>query len=422
MADKHSRRDFVLRSASLIAVGLAAPAWLSQLARAGVSAKAKGKAAPGGGKVLVVCQLSGGNDGLNTVIPYSSKQYYSLRPSLAIAEKQQLVLNDKLALHPGLKGLKTLWDRDELAIVNGVGYPNPNRSHFASMSIWQTGDPEGHETTGWLGRYLDGVNQTAAQRNPLLALSLGRERVEALGGRSSSVPTFASLEDVRGLVGDSDAERTLRAIQQTDSSMGAMGQPGGYSAGVSHAGQATNTALDAMDALAARLDDYTPSGDYGEDEFGLGFRNIAQLIGISPATQVIYFSVGGFDTHAQQAVTHDELLQKFGKALLCFMDELKAMGRAEDVSVMVFSEFGRRVAENGSAGTDHGAAGPMFVAGGGVKGGAYGAYPSLTDLNDGDLKHSTDFRQVYASLLQDWLHTDSAKLLGGEYKSLGLFG
>ncbi len=420
MADRHSRRDFILRGASLIAVGLAAPAWLSGLARAGVSAQARGRARPGGGKTLVVCQLSGGNDGINTVIPYSSKQYYSLRPTLAIPERSQLQISDSLALHPALSGLKGLWDQGELAIVNGVGYPNPNRSHFASMSIWQTGDPDGHESSGWLGRYLEGVSRSAGKPNPLLALSFGRERIEALGGTSSSVPTFASLEDVRGLVGDSDAERALRAIQQPAGTAMAFGP--GYSAGVSHAGQATSSALDAMDALAARLDEYQPSGNYGTDDFGQGFRNIAHLLGISPETQVIYFAAGGFDTHAQQSDTHKELLSKFGAALQTFMSELKAMGRDEDVTVMVFSEFGRRAAENGSGGTDHGAAGPMFVAGGGVKGGAYGAYPSLTDLADGDLKFSTDFRQVYATLLQDWLHTDSASLLSGEYKTLPIFG
>ncbi|MCC7477070.1 DUF1501 domain-containing protein [bacterium] len=416
MADKHSRRDFVLRSASLIAVGLAAPAWLSSLARAGVSAQARGKALPGAGKTLVVCQLSGGNDGLNTVIPYSAQPYYKLRPSLAIPEKSQIQISDSLALHPALRPVHALWESGELAIVNGVGYPNPNRSHFASMSIWQTGDPGGHESSGWLGRYLEAAAGAAGKPNPLLALSFGRERVEALGGSSSSVPTFASLEDVRGLVGDSDAERALRAIQQ-----GPAGGMGAYNSGVSHAGKATNAALDAMDALAARLDQYQPSSAYGSDDFGQGFRNIAHLLGISPETRVIYFAAGGFDTHAQQAQTHEELLGRFSAALATFMKELQAMGRSNDVTVMVFSEFGRRVEENGSAGTDHGAAGPMFLAGGGIKGGLYGAYPSLTDLADGDLKFNTDFRQVYSTVLQDWLGADSAALLGASYKPLGLF-
>jgi uncharacterized protein (DUF1501 family) len=417
MGDKHSRRDFILRSSSLIAVGLAAPAWLAQLASASLKAGARGSAVPGGEKILVVCQLSGGNDGLNTVIPYSAKQYYALRPSLAIAEGQQLPISDSLALNPALSGLKQLYDEGALAIVNGVGYPNPNRSHFASMSIWQTGDPSGHETTGWLGRYLDATVASSQDSNPLLALSLGRERIEAMGGVSASVPTFASLEDVRGLVGDVDAERALRAMQAS----GAAASASDFARGVKHAGQATNTALDAMDALAARLDNYSPSGQYGADEFGQGFKQIAHLIGISPSTKVVYFASGGFDTHANQADKHKELLTQFSAALSAFMGEMRAIGKDGQVAVMVFSEFGRRVAENGSAGTDHGAAGPMFLAGGGLKGGLYGSYPSLTDLADGDLKHSVDFRQVYATLLRDWLGADPGSLLGAEYEALPLF-
>jgi uncharacterized protein (DUF1501 family) len=348
-----------------------------------------------------VCQFSGGNDGLNTVIPYADKAYYNLRPTLAIPETQQLHISSELALHPSLKELHSLYDNKQLAIANGVGYPNPNRSHFASMSIWQSGDPSGQTATGWLGRYLDGQSSD----NPVLALSLGNGRVEALQGQRASVPTFASLEDIRAMTNDADAERALRALQGT----AASGQLGTVKA-------ANDTALNAMDALAAQLDKYTPSGQYADDAFGQGLRNIAQLLAISPGTRVVYMAVGGFDTHARQAETHATLLSQFSAAASEFNAELARMGRADDVALLAFSEFGRRVSENGSEGTDHGAAAPVFMLGG-VKGGLYGQYPSLTDLEDGDLKHSTDFRQVYASVL-DWLGADTGSILGGEYDRL----
>jgi uncharacterized protein (DUF1501 family) len=403
--DKHSRRDFIARSASLIAVGLTAPTWLSRVARAEVERQAAGLAASAE-KVLVVCQLSGGNDGLNTVIPYTNAAYYRLRPTLAIPEAQQLAFSSELAFHPALAPLRKLYEGGQLAIVNGVGYPNPNRSHFASMSVWQTADPGGREKHGWLGRYLD----AQASSNPVLALSLGNGRTEALQGATASVPTFASLEDVRAMVGDADAQRTLRALQAGVS---------GEQSTVSHA---NDTAFNVMDALAEKLGDYTASGSYGGDAFGQGFRQIAQLIAVSPTTKVIYFSVGGFDTHANQAEEHSMLLSQLADASSKFMAEIDRIGRADKVSLLVFSEFGRRVMENGSLGTDHGAAAPVMLLGGGVNGGMYGAYPSLTDLADGDLRYSTDFRQVYATVLQDWLGSDSAQLLGSQYGTLPLFG
>jgi uncharacterized protein (DUF1501 family) len=297
--------------------------------------------------------------------------------------------------------------------VNGVGYDNPNRSHFASMSIWHSADPSQQQKYGWLGRYLD----AQPTGNPVLALNLGNGRIEALMGERASVPAFASLEDIRALGGDADAERALRAVQS-----------GGGELAVPQA--ATNAALDAMDQLAGVLDGYAPSGKYGEDAFGAGFRQIAQLIAVSPGTQVIYFAGGGFDTHAGQEERQRELLDGYGRALSEFHQEMERLGRGGEVAVLSFSEFGRRVAENASQGTDHGQAGPVFVTGGGLRGrtadgardGLYGGYPSLSDLNDGDLKHNTDFRRVYASLLTEWLGADSGAILGGDYKPLGLFG
>lgn len=405
--DKHSRRDFLIATGSVIAIGLAAPSWLGAAARAAVTKQAKGLPAGGGGKVLVVCQLSGGNDGVNTVIPYSAKEYYSLRPELAIPAERSIPISNELALHPSLANFEKLYTAGQAAIINGVGYANPNRSHFASMSIWHSADNSGQQKYGWLGRYLD----QRPSANPVLALSLGNGRIEALSGASASVPTFASLEDIKGMVGDADAERALRAVQGNSTD-----------AGDAHVKESVDSALNAMDALASVLDSYTPSGNYGDDAFGQGFKQIAHLIAVSPGTQIVYLAVGGFDTHAGQAERHSELLQQFGDAAAEFNGEMQKLGRGNDVCVMAFSEFGRRLAENGSQGTDHGAAAPMYVIGGGVKGGLYGAYPSLTDLNDGDLKFSTDFRQVYATMLQGQLGADSGSILGGDYTTLPIWG
>jgi uncharacterized protein (DUF1501 family) len=409
--DKHTRRDFIVGTSSLIAVGLLAPPWLSSILRAQARAEAGGATGSVAGKAFVVCQLSGGNDGLNTVIPYTSHDYYKLRPGLAIPEQNVLPISDSLGFHPSMKPLLPLYQQGKLAVVNGVGYPNPNRSHFASMRIWQRADEDEQQPYGWLGRYLDSTRRGQSP-NPVLAIGLGRERSAALVGARGSVPTLASLDDVQGMLGDRDSEQSLRAIQGMDN-------PG--SAGLQHVRESTEVALDALDTLSGLLGNYTPQQPYEDDTFGNGFRQIAQLIAVSPGTQVIYFSAGGFDTHAQQAPQHEELLRQFSGALASFMQELQDIGAAERTTVMIFSEFGRRVAENGSEGTDHGAAAPMFVAGGGIRGGLYGDYPSLTDLADGDLKHNIDFRQVYATVLTDWMGTDAASLLGADYGKLDVF-
>jgi uncharacterized protein (DUF1501 family) len=408
--DKHTRRDFIVRSSSLIAVGLLAPPWLAQIMRYQAQAAVKGKAGLGK-QVFIVCQLSGGNDGLNTVIPYTSAEYYKLRPTLAIPEKDQLRISDTLALHPSMKSLHGLFKQGQLAIVNGVGYPNPNRSHFASMRIWQRADEDEQQPYGWLGRYLDSTRRGTSP-NPVLALGLGTETNSALVGAKGTVPTLASLDDVQSMVGNRDEERALRAIQGMD-------DPG--QASLAHVKESTDVALDALDTLKNLLGNYTPQRPYGADLFGTGFRQIAQLVAVSPETQVIYFTAGGFDTHANQAETQARLLQQFSDALAAFMGEMQDIGQAERITVMAFSEFGRRVSENSSAGTDHGAAAPMFIAGGGLKGGVYGAYPSLTDLQDGDLKYHTDFRQVYSTVLTDWMGADAAALLGHDYGRLPVF-
>lgn len=408
MSDEITRRDFLRGSGAVIAVGLLAPPWLSSIARADVK-----RLVGGGGvsdRVLVVCQLTGGNDGLNTVIPVTQKAYYANRPTLAIAEGKALGLTNDLGLHPSLDGLKQLWERKQLAIVNGVGYPHANRSHFRSMEIWQTANPDADEQYGWLGKYLDSVEETK-NPNPVLAIGLGNERNLAMSGAKCAVPTFASLADIQSMVGDADADKSLRAIQGMDSADGDKRT----------VRQATNAALDAMAELKKNLGKYETKSTYAADAFGQGFKQIAHLIAVSPRTRVIYLSVGGFDTHSRQGDSQAKLLKGFGDAVNTFMQEMTAIGKANKVSVMVFSEFGRRVQENASAGTDHGAAAPMFVIGGSIKPGLYGKYPDLGDLERGDLKFNVDFRQVYAGVLDGWMGGDSASLLGRAFDKLPIF-
>lgn len=405
MSDLLSRRD-LFRVGGMMAVGLTAPAWLSNLARANVLKQAKGGKL--GDTVLVVCQLSGGNDGMNTIIPYANKSYYTLRPQLAIPDAEVIKLNESMGLHPSMKGLKELYDQGKVAIIQNVGYPNPNRSHFKSMDIWQSASPDLALKGGWIGRHLDDQLKNGAL-NPVVALGLSTEKPRALNAKEVSVPCFASLVDIQSMVGDPDAEKMLRQIQGSQA-------PAGSSARVVQ--DANKAALDAMASLSQQLSKYSPKGTYGNDNFGVGFRQIAQLIATSPATRIVYFSAGGFDTHARQPESHAKLLQGFSDAVSAFQKEMEAIGRADKVIVLVFSEFGRRCYENASQGTDHGQAGPMFLIGKNVKGGLHGSNPDLQDLVDGDLKWKIDFREVYATTLDHWMGGDSDVVLGQDFKTL----
>ena len=395
----------------MIAVGLVAPRWLSTIAQADVIRQAAGGKAASD-TILVVCQLTGGNDGLNTVVPYAQKAYYDLRPTVGIKDADVLRLDEEVGLHPSLAGLHQLYKENKVAVVGNVGYPKPNRSHFKSMEIWQTASPEKMMATGWLGRQLD-VDMGRHPLNPVMALGLSTERPLALAAAHASVPCFASLADVQGLIGDPDSERMLREIQ------GADGMAGSTTAAVQ---QASRSALDAMSILSKQIKGYEPKQAYGNDAFGNGFRQIAQLIATSPATRVVYFSAGGFDTHARQPDQHARLLKGYGDAVLAFQREMEAIGKDKKVVVLTFSEFGRRAHENASLGTDHGAAAPMFLVGSRVKGGLHGARPDLTNLVEGDVAHKVDFREVYAATLDSWMGGDSEAVLGQRFAPLGVFG
>lgn len=391
-----------------MAVGLMTPTWLSAATRNNLKlGLAGGKAV--GKRVLVVCQLSGGNDGLNTVVPYRDAAYRKLRPTLALPENDLVPVGDSAAFHPSLDKLAELFREGKLSVVQGVGYPNATRSHFKSMDIWQTADPERASGEGWLGRHFD-LQKELGKYDAVSGVGISIDPPRALSAHDMGIPCFASLTDVETMVGEPDMERMLREMQ---------GEGGSNAERTVR--QANQAALDAMNKLQSRLSAYTPKQDYGDSQLGRAFRQAAHLVATSPETQVVYLSAGGFDTHARQLDSHARLLGQFGQAVHAFQREIESIGRGQEVSVMAFSEFGRRASENASQGTDHGKAGPMFVVGQGVAGGFLGQAPALDSLDEGDVPFSIDFRRVYATLLDDWMGSDSGKILGTSFEKLPLF-
>lgn len=399
-----------MKTGGMIAVGLTTPGWLANLARADVLRRTAGLNIAKD-TILVVCQFSGGNDGLNTVVPYSDPLYKQLRPTIGHAEDKLLKINEQLGFHPSMGSVHNLYKQGKVAIVENVGYPQPNRSHFRSMDIWQTAEPSKASRYGWIGRHFD-EQLHKGNTNPVVAIGLSTEKPLALAGKEFSIPCFASISDINSMVGNTEQEKLLRDIQGMDAMQGSSTRV---------VQQANKSALDAMSILNKQLNTYSSKSTYEKSSFGNGFKQIAQLVATSPATRVVYFSAGGFDTHAKQAETHEKLLGSFSNAVGTFMEEMEAIGKADKVVIVVFSEFGRRVAENFSNGTDHGAASTMFVIGNKVKGGVYGGIPDLKDLADGDLKYKIDFREVYAATLDDWMGGDSTAVLGQKFTPLSVF-
>jgi uncharacterized protein (DUF1501 family) len=394
-----TRRQFLQQAPALLALGAVAPRVLLRAA----------ETTPGrDGRILVVLQLSGGNDGLNTVIPYRHEVYRASRPTLAIPATDVLRLDDELGLHPSLRGLADLLEQGWLAIVQGVGYPQPNRSHFESMDIWHTCQRKDHRRSeGWLGRYLEQGPRGETVDVP--ALHLGEEQQPlALASRSLRVPSVRSLDQFRLEALDAESRSTLAEMASLprEESAGLLG----------FVQSSTTSALTVAERLARTIESLPPADGYPPTDLGRRLGQVARLITAGLGTRVYYVALDGFDTHAEQAAAHGALLRQLGEALSRFLGDLAAHGEQDRVLVMCFSEFGRRVAENASAGTDHGAAAPMFLAGAAVRPGLLGPHPSLTDLDEGDLKHHTDFRQVYACVLERWLGCASTPILGGEYE------
>ncbi|MGE0760929.1 MAG: DUF1501 domain-containing protein [Pirellulaceae bacterium] len=360
--------------------------------------------------VLVVIQLTGGNDGLNTIVPFRHDAYRRARPKLAIPADQVLKIDGELGFHPAARGLADLLEAGQLAVVQGVGYPEPNRSHFESMDIWHTCQRKtgSARTTGWLGRYLDATQHLAPSDSP--GLHVGPEKQPlALAAANVSTPSLASPDRFR-LQGDGN-ERLQAAIRDL---AGTTASPGDELLGFVRS--TTTSALSASERIAAVLRDAASPVAYPDNELARKLKLVAQLIAAGLKTRVYYVELDGFDTHSQQPAAHAALLQQFSGAMKAFLEDIAQHGEARRVLAMAFSEFGRRVAENASEGTDHGAAAPMFLAGAPARGGLLTPHPSLDDLTDGDLRFQTDFRQVYASVLTGWLGWPSADILGGVFE------
>ncbi len=359
---------------------------------------------------LVVIQLAGGNDGLNTVIPYGDRSYYNRRPQLAIKQSDALEIPgaDGFGLHPNLTGLLELIDNKQAAIVQGVGYPNPNRSHFTSTDIWHTGNHNG-QGYGWLGKYFD--NTCAGKPNPKGSIAIGNKAPLALHGKTQKAVNFETEKLFRWAGGtvDSSLEKTYDEINRKENTAKEIDTQLDF---------LVRTSLDAQvssDKIRAAVSKQ-PLISYPDGELSKQLQLIGSMIRADLPTRVYYASLGGFDTHANQLNSHANLMRQVGNALNAFQKDLSKQGNTGKVMTMVFSEFGRRVAQNGSAGTDHGTAAPMFLIGDNVQHGLLGKHPSLTNLDQGDLKFNTDFREVYAAVLENWMGADSKAILGKKYK------
>lgn len=413
---KVTRREFVRGGVAAFTVGVAAPEFLCDLATAQGAA----------GRSLVVVYLSGGNDALSTLVPYRDQAYYSRRPTLAVPAGQVLQIGRdssgiELGLHPSLAGMKTMFDAGRLAIVQRTGYVNSSRSHFQGLDIWGTADPGNVQGTGWLGRYLDTL---PAPIDPLVAWNTTRETPRSLMARTVGVPAIVSPAAYSFASPNTGAEAGYeRAAAISLSSHLPPDRP--HVAFVNSTAQAALSTLDQV----ARVASYAPS-TYPNNGFGQALRAVAGAMNRGIGTRVFWVQTGGFDTHASQGANgggYAGLMTTFNDGMLAFYNDLSGQGLLASTLVIVFSEFGRRITENGSQGTDHGAAGMMMALGGGVRGGIYGTAPDLRqdvanptlENNAGDVKHETDFRSVYASVIDNWLGADSTSILGGNFRAGG---
>ncbi len=432
-----TRRKFLRTSALGAAAAWTLPVFLEKtffaldaMAADAVTQSVTGK----DGTILVVLQMAGGNDGLNTVVPFADDAYHIARPRLALAPDKILKLDSYVGLNGKLGGLKSLYDEGHLAVVQGVGYPNPNRSHFRATEIWQTAsDADRNESEGWLGKYFDSCCSGA---DPTVGVAIGEQTPQAFTGRTPTGVTLSRPEQFRWLPSDKNSlsaeEVFFRQLNGEDESGAPAGTTEGNSigaiAGNNRAEQSAvdflqRTALDAQlssDKILAIARKFKTTVPYPQGPLAASLSLIARMIAGGLPTRVYYASQGGFDTHAGQIGTHDRLMTQFNDSVTAFVTDLKQQGNFDRVLLMTFSEFGRRVAENANGGTDHGAAAPMFIVGGAVKPGLFGKYPSLTDLDHGDLKFNTDFRNVYATVLERWLKAPSQVVLGRKFSNLPL--
>jgi uncharacterized protein (DUF1501 family) len=410
-----SRRKFLVRGlqgSSLLAVGSLVPQFLVNTAKAAEAGK---------DTVLVVVELSGGNDGLNTVIPYADDLYHKYRPTLRFKKDQVIRVDDHVGLHPAMNGFRPLLEKGHLAILQGVGYPNPDRSHFESMDIWQSADLKRKIGTGWIGR---SVSELQDKRGNVPVMHIGPKGLPlAVQGGPAGVVSLNNLQSFRLQLSTSDPDKRLarKKLIEELAKTSESADPSDLLAFVKRRQLQTYTTLDQLQEVlkgGAKSNEEAPEQflfDRNQKQLVPKMNLVGRLIEKGLGTRVFYVALDGFDTHSGQAEEHRKLLEELANAIANLFNDLQRTGNDKRVMVMTFSEFGRRVQENGSRGTDHGAGSCLFVAGPGVKGGAVGQHPSLSDLDFGDLRHHTDFRRVYATILDKWLGCDSKLVLGAKF-------
>ncbi len=393
-----TRRNFLKQSA------LATSAWLIP----GFLKAFDGKPMAAGERRLVVIQLSGGNDGLNTVVPYRNDVYYQLRPQLGLPAESVIRVHDELGFHPALKKLADLYHQGELAVLNNVGYPNPDRSHFRSMDIWHTAaDSSEYLSTGWLGRFLDARCQDRAAGH--FAIEVDDVLTLALKGRDQKGMAMRHPQKLHDVL-QRDLFQQLATVKAPD-----------QDSSVSYLYKTLAQTVSSIDYIHEKTNKIAPRGAYPATDFAGRLKTMAQLIQSGIDTRVYYASLAGFDTHVRQANDHARLLQTFSEAIDAFVADLKKQGALDDTLIMVFSEFGRRVAQNASAGTDHGTANNVFLIGSHLRQrGFLNGTPDLIKLDAGDLIHTLDFRSLYATVLDRWLQADADRILGKSFARLDL--
>ena len=408
-----SRRDFLVQGLYGIGVGAGLPLVLSRTSAALAAQALEGTSVEKHPeRILVVIELAGGNDGLNTVVPYGDPAYYRARPKLGIKDRSVLKAAEGFGFHPSMVGFERLYKDGMLGVVHGCGYDHPSLSHFSSMGFWHTGVPNGGESLGWLGRLADETYDTKTRN---MIVDIGTSQSLAVRSARHSPLVFDDPARFRR-EGADDEKRVLADLSRPRMTANAT---------LEFLASTAQNATASSDFVRQASAGYQTPVDYGVGG-GLGgnLQRVTSLIAAGMPTRLYYVTYAGnsFDTHVQQTDLHSRLLMYTADAVRGFMEDLKRIGRAGEVAVMIFTEFGRRVEENGSLGTDHGTATPMFIIGKGVRGGFYGRHPSLTDLDEGNMKMTTDFRRVYATMIKEWLgYDDTRAVLKGSFDPLGVF-
>jgi uncharacterized protein (DUF1501 family) len=365
--------------------------------------------------ILVVVQLTGGNDFMNTVIPYNDPLYFDYRPKVGIALDEMVRIDDSLALNPALAPIKTLYDQGKAAVINGIGYPNPNRSHFRSMDIWHTCEPDKVGSEGWLGRVIRDLDPKG--ENVLTGVNFGRGLPRALALTGVPVASVSTLETYGVLTGISTEPERVQALDLFSRMYSPILGTGPV---MDYLGDTGRDALKGADILKTAPEIYVSSVEYADSSIGRNMQGIAKVLLAGLGTRVFYTQQGGYDTHANQAPIHNKLLTDLSQAITDFHDDLIEHDASDNVLMFMFTEFGRRVRDNGS-GTDHGSGGVAFAIGDPVKAGTYGEYPSLKDedLLEGDLRFNIDFRGVYGTMVERWLGLDPVPVVGGNFEQVG---